>query len=99
MRTPQENPDGYRNGSCLTHSKNLRGRLLLLHGLVDDNVHPSNTWQLIDALIRDEQRCDLMVFPRDQHGLHAYSNTLRWLYLHEHLRPEPLPLPTPTPAP
>jgi dipeptidyl-peptidase-4 len=97
MRTPQENPDGYRQGSCLTHSKNLRGRLLLLHGLVDDNVHPSNTWQLIDALIRDEQRCDLMVFPRDQHGLHAYSNTLRWLYLHEHLRPEPLPAPTPAP--
>ena len=90
MRTPQENPDGYRDGSCLTYAKNLQGKLLLMHGLVDDNVHPSNTWQLVDALQRENLRFDLMVFPRSKHGLGDGSGPMQWEYLHEHLRPEPL---------
>ncbi len=90
MQTPQENPDGYRDGSCLTYAKNLQGKLLLMHGLVDDNVHPSNTWQLVDALQRENVRFDLMVFPRSKHGLGNGSGPMRWEYLHEHLRPEPL---------
>jgi dipeptidyl-peptidase-4 len=95
MRTPQENPDGYRDGSCLTYAKNLRGKLLLMHGLVDDNVHPSNTWQLVDAFQRENLRFDLMVFPRSKHGLGNGSGPMRWEYLHEHLRPEPLVPPAP----
>ena len=90
MRTPQENPDGYRDGSCLTYAKNLQGNLLLMHGLVDDNVHPSNTWQMVDAFQRENLRFDLMVFPRSKHGLGDGSGSLQWEYLHEQLRPEPL---------
>jgi dipeptidyl-peptidase-4 len=93
MRTPQENPDGYRDGSCLTYAKNLQGRLLLMHGLADDNVHPSNTWQMVDAFQRENLRFDLMVFPRSKHGLGAGSGSLQWEYLHEHLRPEPIAVP------
>ena len=93
MRTPQENPEGYRDGSCLTYAKNLQGKLLLMHGLVDDNVHPSNTWQLVDALQRENLRFDLMVFPRSKHGLGAGSGPMQWEYLHEHLRPEPIARP------
>jgi dipeptidyl-peptidase 4 len=91
MRTPQENPDGYRDGSCLTHAKQLTGKLLLLHGLIDDNVHPANTWQLADALQRENLRFDLMIYPRHKHGLAANATELRWEYLHRHLRPQPLP--------
>ena len=90
MRTPKENPDGYRAGSCLTHTKNLKGKLLLLHGLIDDNVHPANTWQLADALQRAGKQFDMMIYPRSKHGLISHSGSLRWLYLHRHLRPEPI---------
>lgn len=91
MRTPDENLDGYRDGSCLTYVSQLKGRLLLLHGLVDDNVHPSNTWQLADALQRENLRFDMMIYPRNKHGLTSNATELRWEYLHRHLRPEPLP--------
>ena len=52
MRTPEKNKAGYEDGSCLKkeHINNLNGKLFILHGLVDDNVHPSNTWQLVDKL-------------------------------------------------
>ncbi len=90
MRTPKENPDGYRAGSCLTHAKNLKGKLLLLHGLIDDNVHPANTWQLADTLQRAGKQFDMMIYPRSKHGLISHSSSLRWLYLHRHLRPQPI---------
>ena len=90
MRTPKENPDGYRAGSCLSYAKNLKGKLLLLHGLIDDNVHPANTWQLADALQRAGKQFDMMIYPRSKHGLINHSGSLRWLYLHHHLRPQPI---------
>ncbi len=90
MRTPAENPEGYRDGSCLTHADKLTGRLLLMHGLVDDNVHPANTWQLIDVLQRKNIRFDMLIYPQSKHGLSSNSNLVRWEYLTRHLRPEPL---------
>jgi dipeptidyl-peptidase-4 len=89
MRTPQENPDGYRDGSCLTHAKELKGHLLLMHGLIDDNVHPSNSWQLADLLQREDIRFDMVVYPLSKHGLGRNSNQIRWEHLHRFLRPEP----------
>ena len=93
MRTPQENSDGYDNGSCLTFAKSLRGNLLVMHGLVDDNVHPSNTWQLVNLLQNENVRFDMLVYPRSKHGLGPNANLIRWEYLHRHLQPEPLPAP------
>ncbi len=86
MRTPQENKDGYDAGSCLKHVDKLQGKLFVLHGLVDDNVHPSNTWQLINALQGANQRFDMMVFPNSAHGFRY--NELKWEYLIRHLQPE-----------
>jgi dipeptidyl-peptidase-4 len=94
MRTPQENPEGYKNGSCLTYAAALRGRLLLAHGLVDDNVHPCNTWQLIAALDDADRRYDLLVYPNGDHGLGRSFQQLLWEYLVEQLRPEPLEIET-----
>jgi dipeptidyl-peptidase-4 len=91
MRTPEENPDGYRDGSCLTYAKNLKGKLLLMHGLIDDNVHPSNTWQLAHLLQSANLRFDMLIYPRSKHGLGRNSSSIRWEYLHRHLHPQPLP--------
>ena len=68
MNTPQENPDGYSATSVVRAAKNLHGRLMLVHGLMDDNVHPQNTVQLVDALERADKDFELMVYPRAKHG-------------------------------
>ncbi len=86
MRTPQENPTGYHDGSCLTYAKNLKGKLLLMHGLIDDNVHPTNTWQLIDLFQRENLRFDMLIYPRSKHGLGSGSTAIRWEYLCRNLR-------------
>src|SRR5690606_25678169 len=69
MRMPEENPEGYDAGSCLTYAGQLKGKLLLLHGMLDDNVHPSNTFQLMDALQKAGKPFDVMLYPNAGHGL------------------------------
>ena len=87
MQTPKENKSGYRDGSCLKYVKNLKGKLLLVHGLIDDNVHPSNTWQLVQALHDANKRFDLQVFPNNTHRIKDPYNAIRWEYFHKHLQP------------
>lgn len=69
MRTPQENTEGYDLGSALPYAKNLKGKLLLIHGTIDNNVHPGNTIQLIDALVKAGKKFDLMFYPLQRHGI------------------------------
>ncbi|MCA9049301.1 MAG: DPP IV N-terminal domain-containing protein [Planctomycetaceae bacterium] len=69
MQTPQMNPDGYRDGSVVTAAGKLHGRLLILHGLRDDNVHPANTFQLVNALQKSGKSFDLMLYPEARHGI------------------------------
>ncbi len=85
MQTPKENKAGYSDGSCLKYVKNLKGKLLLVHGLIDDNVHPSNTWQLVQALHDANKRFDLQVFPNNTHRIKDPYNAIRWEYFHKHL--------------
>lgn len=73
MRTPLNNPDGYRESSVVEAAGNLHGRLLLIHGALDDNVHLQNTLQLIDALQKADQPFELMILPRDTHGFWNYQ--------------------------
>ncbi|HEX4589952.1 MAG TPA: S9 family peptidase, partial [Gemmataceae bacterium] len=68
MNLPQENPEGYRVTSVVRAAKDLHGKLMLVHGLMDDNVHPQNTVQLVDALERADKDFELMVYPRAKHG-------------------------------
>ena len=88
MQTPQINAEGYKFGSCETYVENLTGKLLLVHGLVDDNVHPSNTWQLIKQLQDKDKRFDLMVYPGAAHGIGSTYRALRWEYFYRNLRPD-----------
>lgn len=68
MDTPQDNPEGYAFGSVMTHADKLRGKLLLLHGTIDDNVHLQNTIQLISKLQDLGKTFDLMLYPGGRHG-------------------------------
>jgi len=67
MGTPQENPDGYEQSSVMAHAAGIRGRLLLVHGLLDENVHFRHTARLIDRLVAERVPYSLLVFPDERH--------------------------------
>ena len=67
MGTPQDNAEGYREGSLLTHANRLHGNLLLIHGGVDENVHFRHTARLITALTESDRDYDLLMFPQERH--------------------------------
>ena len=69
MLTPQNNPEGYAKTSVLKAAKNLHGKLLLLHGTIDDNVHLQNTMQLVYELQKAGKQFELMVYPKARHGV------------------------------
>ena len=66
---PQDNAAGYDKGSPLTYAKNLKGRLLIVHGTGDDNVHFANTLKLVDELIAKGKAVEVMPFPGRGHGV------------------------------
>ena len=68
MWTPDENSAGYEAGSVLTYAKNLNGRLLLYYGTADNNVHPTNSLQIIKALQEAGKSFDLQVGPDMEHS-------------------------------
>lgn len=69
MRTPQNNPTGYDKSSVLKAAKDLSGRLLLIHGAMDNNVHMQNTTQLVYELQKAGKQFDLMIYPTQRHGV------------------------------
>ncbi len=69
MGTPQTNPEGYKKSSVLTAAKDLNGKLLLVHGAIDDNVHLQNTMQLVYELQKAGKQFDLMLYPTARHGV------------------------------
>jgi len=76
---PQDNAAGYDKGSPLTYAKNLKGRLLIVHGSGDDNVHFQNTQAMINALVDANRPFSLMVYPNRNHGIYGGS-TRQHLY-------------------
>ena len=69
MKTPSENPEGYTKTSFLESAPNLHGRLLLVHGTYDDNVHPRNSWVFIEELVQAGIQFDMMMYPMRKHGI------------------------------
>ena len=68
MGTPAENPDGYERASVMSHVEGFRDRhLLLVHGLIDENVHFRHTARLVNALIRAGIDHELLLFPDERH--------------------------------
>jgi dipeptidyl-peptidase-4 len=69
MKTPADNPEGYEQTSLLPRARDLHGRLLLVFGTGDDNVHPQNSWAFVDRLIEAKIPFDLMAYPTRKHGI------------------------------
>ena len=69
MRRPQDNETGYAATSHVERAKDLRGRLLLVHGTYDDNVHPQNSWSFANELIDAGITFDMMIYPMRKHGI------------------------------
>ncbi|MDZ7806519.1 MAG: prolyl oligopeptidase family serine peptidase [Gracilimonas sp.] len=69
-------------------AENLKGHLLLVHGAMDNNVHPANTIRLADALIKAGKRFDMMILPGRRHGFGPYQpyfERQKWYYFSQHL--------------
>jgi dipeptidyl-peptidase-4 len=69
MGTPQNNPEGYRKASPLHNAKDLHGKILLIHGTMDDNVHVQNTIQFAYELQKANKPFQLMLYPKSRHGV------------------------------
>jgi len=78
MLTPQHNPEGYRKSSPVNFAKDLHGKLLLIHGAIDDNVHMANTIQFLYELQKAGKQVQLMIYPRSRHGLSDPALIKHW---------------------
>ncbi|HOZ15837.1 MAG TPA: prolyl oligopeptidase family serine peptidase, partial [Tenuifilaceae bacterium] len=79
MGLPQDNGLGYDNNSPINHVDKLKGKLLLVHGTADDNVHVQNSIELIEKLVQSGKQFDLMLYPDKNHGIRG-GNTTMHLY-------------------
>jgi dipeptidyl-peptidase-4 len=74
MQEPKQNADGYHDASAIDRINRLHGRLLIVHGLDDDNVFFSNTASYIEALINAGVDFDMQVYPGKEHSITGYAH-------------------------
>jgi dipeptidyl-peptidase 4 len=95
MGLPQDNPEDYKRSSPITFAEQLKGKLLVVHGTGDDNVHYQGTEALINKLVAANKPFTMMAYPNRTHAINEGENTSRHLYelltryLHENLPAEP----------
>lgn len=75
MRTPKENKEGYDNGSAIVNANKLNGKLLLIHGTADDNVHLRNMIRYTHALTQANKEFDMALYPDSNHSIYYGANT------------------------
>jgi dipeptidyl-peptidase-4 len=90
MGMPQTNAQGYDAGSVLKAVKNLHGKILIMHGTMDDNVHPQNSIMLINELIANQKEYALQLYPGHDHGVRGDAvnwsrHKAMWDFLKTHL--------------
>jgi dipeptidyl-peptidase 4 len=85
MKRPQDNPAGYAESSVVTRAADLRGRLMIIWGTYDDNVHPQNEQAFVNALVAAGKPFEVMVYPMRKHGItdepaqkHVYRTMLEF---------------------
>ena len=95
MDTPAENPEGYKSGNVMTHLKNFKGVLQLVHGTMDDNVHMQNSIQLLSALQDQGKQVEFMLYPGGRHGWGGakgkHFNDLKNQFIYKHLLEKAMP--------
>jgi dipeptidyl-peptidase-4 len=75
LGTPEENPEGYRLSNVLTYAGAIRDRLMIIHGMADDNVLFTNTTLLIPALVASGQPFEVVPYPGSKHGALTFRDT------------------------
>lgn len=68
MGLPADNPAGYRESAVFDHVPNMRGKLMIVHGLIDENVHFRHTARLINRLVSCGKDYELLLFPEERHS-------------------------------
>jgi len=95
MGLPDDNEEGFRNGSPITFAHQLKGNLLIVYGTGDDNCHYQNCETLVNELIKHNKHFTMMAYPNRTHSIKKGKNTKRHLYqlltryLNDHLPPGP----------
>ncbi len=79
MRTPDENREGYDENAPLTHAGGIKGRLLIIHGSADDNVHAQNTYEFTEKMVQKGVQFDMAIYTNRNHGIRG-GNTTMHLY-------------------
>ncbi|MFM1802703.1 MAG: hypothetical protein RJA81_2055 [Planctomycetota bacterium] len=74
METPETNPDGYQKSSVLTSAEKIKGKLLLIHGMIDENVHYRHTARLVQALMAAKVPFELLAVPEGRHGFRRMAD-------------------------
>jgi dipeptidyl-peptidase-4 len=69
MKTEAENREGFEHVSLLNSAADLHGRLLIIHGTHDDNVHIQNVWAFVDELVKANKLFEMMLYPERKHGI------------------------------
>ena len=76
MQTPELNPKGYEEGSPLNYVENLKGKILIIHGTADDNVHFQNTVEFVSKMEELHKRFNVMFYPGKLHGIHGNNSRI-----------------------
>lgn len=76
MGHPYPNTQGYSDSSVMNHVSKMKGKLMLVHGLIDENVHFRHTARLINALIDNRKRYQLVLFPCERHSPHKKADRI-----------------------
>lgn len=79
LQTPQENAKGYDENSPINYAKDLKGKLMLIHGSTDDNVHMQNSMDFATALVKANKQFDFFIYPNKNHSIRG-GNTRLHLY-------------------
>ncbi len=93
MGLPTDNAKGYHDGSPISFAEGLKGKLLIIHGTGDDNVHFQGTQRLLNRLISLNKQFHFMEYPNRRHGVQGsdpvHLDTLRYSFFEEYLPPGP----------
>jgi dipeptidyl-peptidase-4 len=79
MRTPEQNPNGYDDNSLLNHAAEIKGKLLLVHGSADDNVHLQNSMEFAEGMVQAGVQFQMMIYNNRNHRIYG-GNTRMHLY-------------------